>query len=187
MLWKPVLDCSSGLNCSTTSCLQLLQLQPTVVHPQLRSGGISLAVMVCAFVPHSLQEGAICSSLFTQDYSCYLLQICWATRLRILLPPLVLCTSVCVMKGETSAGSPRAVVPFHGTAKVWHSLAKKKKKKVSTVLFKGHCCFSFVILSCLGQNGWLLLVLPIHLYYSWKKLKPGSEMMFVAYLSEKTL
>lgn len=40
-IWKPLFDCSLGLNCSMTTCLKLVQQQPIVVHPQIRQGAIS--------------------------------------------------------------------------------------------------------------------------------------------------
>lgn len=96
--------------------------------PSSHQAGSSLEGKVCALVPHSLQEEAVCCSLFSQDYSCCLVQICWPARQRILLPPFMLCTSVWAMGGETLVESPRAVGPFSGTAKMRHRLAKNRKK-----------------------------------------------------------
>lgn len=138
---KPVLDCSSGLSCSTTSCLKLLQRQPAVVHPQLRAGG-ELCAGLC-FAPSFFTGG---SNLLQSIH----------TGLLLLSGPDLLankaanprshhsrCARQCARwGGKTSAESLRAVVSFTEQQKSDTVLQRIiKQKKVATVLLKGHSCF----------------------------------------------
>lgn len=125
-LWKPVLDCSSGLNCSMTSCLKLLQQQPTVVHPQLRAGrelALNYGLLLWSLILYRRKQSVTVYSHrvtfaiwsrsagqqgceFCSHHSCSAHQcVRWRGE-------------------ETSVGTPRAVVPLRGRAKMWHSLAK---------------------------------------------------------------
>lgn len=121
-----MLDCSSGLNCSMTSCLKLLQQQPTVVHPQLRAGReLALNYGLC-FGPSFFTGG---SNLLQSIH----------TGLLLLSGPDLLASKAANSASTTRAahinacdeggkkplvGTPRAVVPLRGRAKMWHSLPK---------------------------------------------------------------
>lgn len=137
-LWKPVLDCSSGLNCSMTFCLKLLQWQPTVVHPQLGAGG-ELARRLWSLILYRRKQSVTAyshritlavSSRSAGQQGC---KSCTCHQC---------CAHQCARwRGETSVEPPRAVVPFSGTAKMQHKMQHSLAKKIAAVLFKGHSCF----------------------------------------------